>query len=142
SGHQHQYECHYHSDGIWRLPKDWDWPDGTARVAWQKWNLRNTITNVPPLKLLSGGDFSFLDKTTVPRQKARKTFGDLKFLCKYIETKAQEAGIYKENMTEEERNQIYGSVASNPENGLAASTGCPSQAQWRTALYHLRKKDL
>jgi hypothetical protein len=49
-------------DGIFtRLPHDYEFPHAGVYDLWIKWNIRDTVRNIPPLKKLHAKDYKFLD---------------------------------------------------------------------------------
>ena len=102
------FQLRSHRNGILScLPEEYNFPAAGVYDCWVKWNISDTERGIPPLRLLQAKDFAFIDlrKKTVDdsrghtgkfkeqRRGSSKIFSDLKYLCKYIEQKASEAGM-------------------------------------------------
>ena len=87
-------------------------------------------------------DVKHLDDIPLPqghkRRVARKTLSDMNFVCKYIQQKAEEAGLFQARMTREQLGDCLDSVAT-VENGLLSSNARKTHIQWQTAVRAIRK---
>ena len=144
-----------------RLPLNWRFPCGTCLDLWMQWCMDDTAGNVPALRKCAAKDFSFLDTAELlenenrgrrgPKPKARgdqaeparrpssKTFSDIKYLCKFIQSKAERdptinASDYSLNnvMTMFDLSRPVIERATNSRRGR-------QQAKWRTTVGHLQK---
>jgi hypothetical protein len=90
-----------------RIPEDFEFSTGNTYNCWVQWNVGNRAQSIPPLRLIDPCEFNFLnqkEKTDQEkrglretfknkRRPSRKIYSDMKFICKYIETKASEASL-------------------------------------------------
>jgi len=59
---------------------------------WRRWNIGDTVNNVPPLRCPKAKDFKFMDGVAGQRP-ARKVFNDMKSVCNFIDSLAKENGV-------------------------------------------------
>ena len=90
---QRGFALHMYNGKFHRLPQDWRFPSCGLRQLWIKWNHGDTINNIPSLRSLNAPDLKHLDSLPNPnnekRRPARKTFGDIKMVCTYIDSMAR-----------------------------------------------------
>ena len=137
---------------IMRLPDDFQFPSGNGFDCWLQWNVGNTTRQIPPLRLIQVTEFSgVLDgkpKTNAEkrsqrglhvanRRASRKVFCDMKFLCKYIEKKAVEAGLYTSDRRLENILRMF--EAAGEDIGLGSFNPRKGQLKWRTLVGKIRK---
>ena len=143
---------HLHGGKYNKLPKDFQFPKAGVADLWQRWNVGDTERQIPPLKTLIAEDFKFLDripKTDAEKQHtggkhkdkkrpARKTYNEIKFVCKYIEEQGRLKGYDPSNRSIENVNSIYQAVSPLlfDDNNSARET----QLKWLTIRTRLRKK--
>jgi hypothetical protein len=94
-----------------RIPADFEFPTSNTYNCWVQWNVGNKAQSIPPLRLTDPLEFNFMDKKEKTdqgkrgqrdifknkRRPSRKIYCDMKFICKYIETKAKEANLDTSN---------------------------------------------
>ena len=153
-GGQTLFQLRSHRNGILsRLPEDYNFPAAGVYDCWVKWNISDTERGIPPLRLLQAKDFAFIDlrKKTVDdsrghtgkfkeqRRGSSKIFSDLKYLCKYIEQKASEAGMELNDRSHLNVRLMYEVV--EPVLYPPGKNGSPcTQNRWRTVLRKLLKR--
>jgi hypothetical protein len=114
----------------------------------------NAVRQIPPLRLVQVREYqAVLDKKPKTdaekrgqrglhrdkRRPSRKVSSDMRFLCRYIEAKASEAGLNPSDQTLENvqrmfkaaEKEVSGSGSANPRNG---------QLKWRTLVAKIRKR--
>ena len=91
---------------------------------WQKWNIGDTVEQIPPLNILQQPDYKFLDNIAKTDQEKRfstgkhkdnkrpasKTYSDIKCLCDFIKDKAIEKGMDPSNDSPANINAIYNAM--------------------------------
>ena len=136
------YTVHAYGGRFNRVPEDWRLPRGSLRSLWLAWNLGDTVNNIPPIRALNTPDVKHLDALPNPnnekRRPARKTMSDIRFLCNYIQSKAQEANVWSEEMTRQQLTDCLDQIAS-VENGLLSANDRRAHTQWQTACRVVRK---
>ena len=120
---------------------------------WTRWNVGDTREHIPPLRILKKEDWEFLDlvpksdqakrgstgKYKDNKRPARKTFSDIKSLCKIIEAEAKRLGMDVNDKTLANVNRIYHRVEPTIYEG--SKTGeRETQLKWTTVLNKLREK--
>lgn len=138
-----QYGWHYHPGADpqkpWRLPFGYTWPKGTAQNLWKVWNIGDTISRIPPLKYLEAKDFAFMKNDG--NRPYRKVLHDLRYLCKYIDTIAEEKGHDISAISSSaEANRVFRSVATTENGLLDRNTSFARQIAWRTTANKIRTK--
>nr|MDA3834232.1 hypothetical protein [Spirochaetales bacterium] len=130
---------HYHHGKYWRLPANFGFPKGTARDLWRRWNVGDTVNNVPPLRCLKAKDFKFMDGVAGQRP-ARKVFNDMKSVCDFIDSLAKENGVdcCVEALSLAQCFDIFDKVAT-VDNGLSANSNRKAHTQWRTAIRNIQR---
>ena len=87
-------------------------------------------------------DVKHLDDIPLPqgqkRRPARKTLSDMNFVCKYVQRKCEEAGLFHVGMTRDEAGNCLDEVAT-VENGLLSSNARRTHIKWQTAAKAIRK---
>lgn len=125
-----------------RLPENFEFPQAGVYDCWIKWNIKDSVRGIPPLKKLHPQDYAFLDSKPKPgggaRRASRKTFCDLKCLCTYIEDKATEEGMDPSNPSPANIRLIYEHVWPTIYEGLKG--GRSTQNRWMTLVDKFRKK--
>lgn len=129
---------HYHHGKYWRLPANFGFPKGTARDLWRRWNVGDTVNNVPPLRTLDAKEFKFMDGIAGQRP-SRKIVADMKMVCEFIESLAKESGVdCCQGLSEMQCFEIFDQVAST-ENGLQSTSNRRAHIQWRTAIRKIQR---
>ena len=100
---------HYHHGKYWRLPENIGFPRGTARDLWRRWNIGDTVNDVPPLRSLEAKEFKFI----------RKIVNDMKTVCDFIESLAREAGV---DCRQQALSETQCCEISSLDNGLISSS--------------------
>ena len=131
-------------DGIFtRLPHDYEFPHAGVYDLWIKWNIRDTVRNIPPLKKLHAKDYKFLDSKPKEgggkRRASRYTVSDMRFLCRCIETAAEQNGMDPSDGSPENIRLIYQQVWPSICEGLKGGDRC-TQDKWLTVVDKLREK--
>lgn len=125
-----------------RLPKDYEFPSAGVYDLWIKWNTRDTMRGIPPLKTLHPKDYNFLDSTPKPdgskRRASSKTYSDMKFICNCIETAAKECGMDPSDGSLTNIRLIYDQVWPSIYEGVKG--GRRTQNKWPTLVDKLRKR--
>ena len=125
-----------------RLPSSYEFPNAGVYDLWIKWNIRDDVRDIPPLKTLHSKDFKFLDSKSKPdgskRRASRLIFSDMKFLCERIETAATKNGMDPSDGSSENIRIIYQQVWPLISEGLGS--GRVTQHKWITLADKLRKK--
>ena len=125
-----------------RLPHDYEFPRAGVYDLWIKWNIRDTVRRIPPLKSLHPHDYKFLDSKSKPgggkRRPSRQTYFDMKFICNCIETAAKQIGMDPSDGSLENINLIYQQVWPTIYDGVKG--GRRTQHRWATLVDKLQKK--
>ena len=138
---------------ISRLPSDFQFPKGGCYDCWTQWNVGDGERSIPPLRKLGPREFLFIDnlpktdaekrsqtgKFRNQRRPSRKIFSDIKFLCKYIESKASEAGVDTTDVSLANVRIMFESAVKHliiPGEGNRRV----DQLKWRTIVKRIRKK--
>ncbi len=124
------------------LPHDYEFPQAGVYDLWLKWNIRDTVRKIPPLKKLSPEDYKFLDSKPKPdggkRRQSRKTYSDMKFVCECIEAAAKEIGMDPSDGSPGNIRLIYQQVWPTIWEGMR--DGWNTQHKWLTLVDKLRDK--
>ena len=127
-----------------RLPADFEFPQAGVYDLWIKWNIRDTVRKIPPLKKLRSKDYSFLDSKPKPgggkRRVARKIFCDMKYICGLIETAAIEKGMDPSDGVPANIRLIYDEVSPSVFASVKLG-GRTTQFHWATIVDKMRKRD-
>ena len=149
-----QLECYaLRADGLGqltRIPADFEFSMSNTYNCWVQWNVGNKAQSIPPLRLTDPVEFNFMDKKEKTdqgkhgqrevfknrRRPSRKIYCDMKFICKYIETKAAEANLDTSNRKLSNVRRMFEAagldkVATNRRGG---------QLVWTTIIKKLRAK--
>jgi hypothetical protein len=125
-----------------RLPHDYEFPRAGVYDLWIKWNIRDTVRRIPPLKSLHPNDYKFLDSKPKPgggkRRPSRQTYSDMKFICTCIETAAKKNGMDPSDGSIENIKLIYQQVWPTIYEGVKGIRR--TQHQWATLVDKLQKK--
>ena len=127
-----------------RLPANYEFPNAGVYDLWIKWNIRDDVRNIPPLRTLHPRDFKFLDSKPKPdgskRQASRLTFSDMKFVCSCFETAARENGMDPSDGSSANVRLIYQQVSPTIYAGLKGRVSRSTQDKWLTIVDKLRDK--
>lgn len=125
-----------------RLPPDFEFPRGGVYDLWIKWNIRDTVRKIPPLKSLRPNDYKFLDSKAKPgggkRRPSRQTYSDMKYICACIETAAKQKGLDPSDGSIQNIKLIYQEVW--PTIYEEVQGGRRTQHKWATLVDKLQKK--
>jgi hypothetical protein len=109
---------------------------------WIKWNIRDTVRKIPPLKSLRSNDYKFLDSKAKPgggkRRPSRQTYSDMKYICACIETAAKQKGLDPSDGSIQNIKLIYQEVW--PTIYEEVKGGRRTQHKWATLVDKLQKK--
>ena len=133
-----------------RIPADFEFPTSNTYNCWVQWNVGNKAQSIPPLRLTDPLEFNFMDKKEKTdqgkrgqreifknkRRPSRKIYCDMKFICKYIETKAAEANLDTSNRNFSNVGRIF--EAAGLDKVVTNRSG--DQLVWTTIIRKLRKK--
>jgi hypothetical protein len=128
-----------------RLPANYEFPQAGVYDLWIKWNVRDTVRKIPPLKTLHSKDYSFLDSKPSPkpgggkRRAARKIFSDMKYICGLIETAAKEIGMDPSDGVPANIRLIYEQVSPSVFAGVKLG-GRNTQFHWATIVDKVRRR--
>ena len=146
-----QYPLRVRDGLLTRLPNDFEFPKAGVYDLWLKWNIGDTEQGVPPLRLMTAPDFSFLDKKPplrdqtfkrknqlgpAKRRPSRKIFSDIKFVCNYISARAGDAGMDTTDRSSINVRLMYEKVEEVLYKTVKTKRG--TQLKWRTLLLKLR----
>ena len=135
-------EVRMHGGMFSRLPSSYEFPNAGVYDLWIKWNIRDDVRDIPPLKTLHSKDFKFLDSKPKPdgskRRASRLIYSDMKFVCERIETAARKNGMDPSDGSSENIRIIYQQVWPLISEGLGSGRG--TQHKWITLSDKLRKK--
>lgn len=131
-----RFQAHYYNGGFHRLPLGYAYPKGTIRDLWRRWNVGDTVNNVPPLKILKREDFQNVEGA---KRDYRKIYYDLKLVCTHIESQLQASGVDLSSISSD--NEWIGllDTVATRENGLVAGNNRASQTQWRSVVRKITK---
>jgi hypothetical protein len=116
-----------------RLPRDYELPSGSVRVAFQQWMLNDTERNICRLRSCSPLDFD--------DPKKKKRFSDLKYLMESIETFCQDNDIWVSNPSLDQVNQMISAWESWMQLSRVSSKGRSrrlEQFKWTSIVVMLR----
>ena len=138
------YKLHMYGGRFHKVPEDWRIPNGTLKSLWIAWNCGDTVSNIPPLRMLTPNDVKHLEELPIQpgekgRRKARKALSDIHKLCKYIRDIAIDLGAYHDEMTPPQLSDMLDSVASM-ENGLASNSERNMQLKWNWVMTRVNEK--
>ena len=124
------------------LPHDYEFPQAGVYDLWVKWDIRDTVRQIPPLKKLRPKDYKFLDSKLKPdggkHRASRKTYADMKFVCGCIETAAKQIGMDPSDGAPDNIRLIYHQVWPTILEGMR--DGRNTQHKWLTLVDKLRDK--
>ena len=137
-------EVRMHGGMFSRLPANYEFPNAGVYDLWIKWNIRDDVRNIPPLRTLHPRDFKFLDSKPKPdgskRRASRLTFSDMKFVCGCFETAARENGMDPSDGSTANVRLIYQQVSPTIYAGLKGQVSRSTQDKWLTIVDKLRDK--
>ena len=139
------YKLHMYGGRFHKVPEDWRIPNGTLKSLWIAWNCGDTVSNIPPLRMLTPNDVKHLEELPIQpgekgHRKARKALSDIHKLCKYIRDIAIDLGAYHDDMTPPQLSNVLDSVASM-ENGLASNSERNMQTQLKFGFDSSQQED-
>ena len=144
-----------HENGIFsRLPQDFQFPRSGVYDLWLRWNRGDTERGIPPLRILSGADYRFLDavpKTDAEKRGSRgpkkdnrratkRTVCDMKFLCTHIENKAHDDGLDINDRGHTNLKRTHDMVSKDLHDGLCKKKQRGTALKWNAICDKLRAK--
>lgn len=117
-----------------QVPKDFEFPTGVLRTAWQWWMCGNRAKEYPPLNAIKGRDMDTINK--------RKRLSDMRFVMAELENNVPRE-IWQQNPTINEANAMFERAVP----GLCVCQQSPrdrkrhlGQASWKSWVNMIRKE--
>jgi hypothetical protein len=134
-----------------RIPADFEFSTSNTYNCWVQWNVGNRAQSIPPIRLMDPCEFNFLnfkEKTAqekrglrenfkTKRRPSRKIYSDMKFICKYIETKASEALLDTSDRNLANVRRMFEAAGLE---SVATKNRRGDQLGWSTIIKKLRNK--
>ena len=70
--HQRGFGLHLFNGKFHRVPQDWRFPTCGLRQLWLKWNIGDTVNNIPPLRFLNVADLKHLDSLPIQNNEKQR----------------------------------------------------------------------
>ena len=126
------FAYHHYNGMLHRVPRGFEFPKVDALVAFQLWCCGDPSSSIPPFRILRPHD--------MPSTSTRKRLSDFRFLNKRIEDACKSKGIWIDNPTVIEANEMFLRVAEIlPSTDATDGRYRSRQARWRTVVNLMRK---
>ena len=153
------FRLHHHGEGMesfWsKLPKGWEFPNGSAWDMWLKYWIGNTRTGCPPLRFICSEDLKYLDETPIDNMRgrtgihkakkrpARKVWSDYKHLMDWCKFQCNKEGHLLPNQQFPMKKEYFNALWNDYIEPTMIAEGLIKQGarsvQWKTIVRRMQR---